>query len=395
MVANAKISAAQARRLFLGATGLLDDPKRRATTQGLLALVEQLGFVQVDSINVVERAHHLTLRIRLDGYRPELLRELIEEQRSLFEHWTHDASIVPTRWFAHWKPRFRRDRKRMQENAWWKQHLGDEGARVVTAVRARIAKEGPLRSEDFEHAQTRGAWWDWKPQKAALDFLWRSGELMVPRRDKFAKLYDLTARVLPEHHALAAPTAAEQRAWACSTAAERLAIFTPRELAQFWNAIELKDAQAECLRATKLGLLARVQVAHADGSVAQAFALADWEERLRRLPEPSARLRLLCPFDPLLRDRARALRRFGFDYRFEAFVPAAKRLHGYFVMPILEGETLVGRLDPKLHRGTGVLEIRGLWWEPNVRATKARRRALHDELARFAAFLGATQIDGI
>ena len=140
------------------------------------------------------------------------------------------------------------------------------------------------------------------------------------------------------------------------------------------------------------GRIVPVQVESADGEVRPAFALADWEARLARLPEPPERTRLLCPFDPILRDRARALRRFGFDYRFEAFVPEPKRQFGYFVLPILEGDRLVGRLDPKLHRDRGLLEIKGLWWEAGVRVTKARRRGLDEALERLATFVGAGDI---
>ncbi len=387
------IPAVSAQRLFLGAQGLLGDPARRATLPSLQALIERLGFVQVDTINVLARAHDLTLFSRLDGYQPEQLKRLIEEKRALFEAFTHDASAIPTAWFAHWKPRFARDRARIHAHAWWQHHFrGTDGARVVKDVKARIEREGPLKSSDFEHPEKRGPWWGWKPQKAALDFLWRSGELMVPRREGFQKVYDLTERVLPEHHALPCPSAPEHAAWACATAAERLWVFTPKELADFWASIEAHEAKTWCAAEERTGRIVPVQVEGADGEVRPAFALADWEARLRKLPEVPDRTRLLCPFDPILRDRTRALRRFGFDYRFEAFVPEPKRQYGYFVMPLLEGGRLVGRLDPKLHRDRGLLEIRGLWWETGIKATKARKRALDEALERMAAFVGARDI---
>jgi uncharacterized protein YcaQ len=393
MPVPASITTLQAQRLFLGAQGLLEDPNRRATIASLQALIERLGFVQVDTINVLARAHDLTLFSRLDGYRPEQLKKLLEWKQSLFEAFTHDASVIPTPWFAQWKPRFARDRAHMQAHAWWQHHFrGTEGAQVVKGVKARIEQEGPLKSSDFEHPEKRGPWWGWKPQKAALDFLWRSGELMVPRRVGFQKVYDLTERVLPEHHALPCPTPAEHLEWACTTASERLWIFTPKELADYWASLEASDANTWCAAALQAGRIVPVQVEGAAGGVRPAFALADWEARLTKLSEPPARTRLLCPFDPILRDRGRALRRFGFDYRFEAFVPEPKRQYGYFVLPILEGDRLVGRLDPKLHRDQRRLEIKGLWWEPGIQATKARRRALDEALGRMATFLGAEEI---
>jgi hypothetical protein len=349
----------------------------------------------MDTINVVARAHDLTLFTRLDGYRPEHLHTLLESRRSLFEAFTHDASAVPTAWFAHWKPRFARDRERMAAHAWWQHHFrGTDGAAVVQSVKARIAEEGPLKSSDFEHPEKRGPWWGWKPQKAALDFLWRSGELMILRRERFQKVYDLTERVLPAGHGQPAPEPAAHREWACATAAERLAVFTPKELADFWATLDLAEARAWCAGAQREGRLEPLQVEDSDGTLRPAFALKDWEARLARLPAPSDGTRLLCPFDPILRDRTRALRRFGFDYRFEAFVPESKRQYGYFVLPILEGDRLVGRLDPKLHRERSLLEVKGLWWEPGIKGTKARRRSLENALERLAAFVGADAIQG-
>lgn len=387
------LSAPDAARLLLGAQGLLDDPSRRATVPALQALVERLGFVQVDTINVLARAHDLTLFSRLDGYRPEQLRKLLEEKRSLFEAFTHDASAIPTAWFAHWKPRFARDRARIHAHAWWQHHFrGTDGARVVSDVKARIEREGPLKSSDFEHPEKRGPWWGWKPQKAALDFLWRAGELAIPRREGFQKVYDLTERVFPGPHAQPCPAPEAHLEWACATAAERLGVFTPKELADFWDDLEAPEARAWCLAAVEAGRIVAVAVADADGTVRPAFARADWEARLAELPEAPDRTRLLCPFDPILRDRTRALRRFGFDYRFEAFVPEPKRQYGYYVLPILEGGRLVGRLDAKTHRDRGLLEVKGLWWEPGLRATKARRRGLEEALGRLAAFVGAADV---
>jgi len=390
------MSAKDARRLLLGGQGLLDDPGRRATTRAVLRTIESLGFVQVDSINVVERAHHLTLHSRLDGYAREQLPRLAEVDRSVFEHWTHDASLVPTRWFVHWKPRFARDRVRLRANAWWKRLLGKDADRTLAATLARITEEGPLRSQDFEHPSKRKAWWDWKPAKAALDFLWRTGDLMVPGREGFQKIYDLTERVLPAHHALPVPEREAHVDWACSAAAARLGVFTASELVRFWNAVQADEARAWCGAKARAGEIVPVLVA-SEGAMApqKAFAVADWESRVARLPDAPDRTRLLGPFDPVVRDRSRCLRRFGFDYRFEAFVPEPKRTYGYFVMPILERDRIVGRADLKVHRARSSLEVKGLWWEAGVRATKERRRMLEEGLGRLAAFVGATRIEGL
>jgi uncharacterized protein YcaQ len=390
------VKTESARRLLMDAQGLLADPRRRLSRDALRKLVERMGFVQLDSINVVERAHHLTLASRADHYRHADLQRLLEQDRTLFEHWTHDASAIPTKWFAHWKLRFARERERLRAHRWWGERMGGEPEKMLVYVRERITREGPLRSQDFEHetrAAGASAWWGWKPQKAALEFLWTTGELVVARRDGFQKVYDLTERVFPDEHRAPAPSLAEHVEWACSTALERLVVATPKEIADFWKAIEASQAREWCAEAAREGRISAVLLeARDDAPPRPAYALNDWEQRLRRLPEPPARMRLLCPFDPVLRDRARALRLFDFDYRFEAFVPEPKRQYGYYVLPMLEGDRLVGRLDPKFHRAGSLLEIRRLFWERNVRVTRARRRLLEEAAARLAQLVGATRI---
>jgi hypothetical protein len=171
---------------------------------------------------------------------------------------------------------------------------------------------------------------------------------------------------------------------------ERLVIATPKEIADFWNTITLDQAKKWCEeKVADQSVIPVVVASLSEERVRESFALPDWEIRLRNLPEPPQRLRLLCPFDPVLRDRRRLERLFGFSYRFEAFVPAAKRQHGYFVLPILEGDRLVGRLDPKMHRDRGFLEVRKIWWEPSINLTKTRARKLEEAIARLARLVGA------
>lgn len=386
------LSAGTARRLLLGAQGLLDDPRRRATADVLYQIIEQLGFVQIDSINVVERAHHLTLAARLQGYKPRLLDRLLERDRSLFEHWTHDASAIPTIWYPHWHARFERYRQRVLDHPWWMERVGPRPEEVIAAVRERVRSEGPVMTRDFEDQRPAGTdktWWGWKPEKAALEYLWRTGELAVAGRVNFHKVYDLIERVLPEAHTAPHPEPEEHLAWACRTALERLGAATADEIAGFWRAVSLEEVKGWVERATAAGEIVPVLIEGADGSAPRrAWAVPDWEARAAALPPAPPRIRLLSPFDPILRDRKRCLRLFGFDYRFEAFVPAPKRLWGYYILPILEGERLVGRLDPKLRRDEGVLEIRKVWWEPGVRDAKGRRAALETAVERLARLCG-------
>ncbi len=390
-----RLPAAAARDLLLRGLGLIgerrDPPGAPADLEhAALSVVSSLGFVQLDSINVVERAHHHILWTRLPHYRPGML-DVLQRGGRVFEQWTHDASVIPTQWFGHWRHRF----ERPAWGTWIRQKLGKDGARVLAEVRRRIEREGPLMSKDFENdGHKAGAWWDWKPARAALEHLWRTGELAIAARVNFQKVYDLTDRVLPGVRGLPTPSAEEHEAWACRTAMERLGAATAREVSQFWNAIDPKRAGAWCERAADEGEIERVLIEACDGSEPRAgFGVRGWRERAREADESSdGVMRLLSPFDPLVRDRARCRRLFGFDYAFEAFVPEKKRKFGYYVLPILEGARLLGRLDPKLDRDESHLAVRGVWWEPGIKPTRARRRALDEALARYAAFLGAARV---
>lgn len=353
--------------------------------------MQRLGFVQLDSIQRIERAHHLIVGARLHAYRHGALDRLAFERRALFEHWTHDASLIPTAHYAAWRPRFSAARARIRASTWFTERLGGTPARTIARVLARIRRDGPLGAADFPRGEARpsSGWWDWTPEKAALEYLWRTGVLAVERRIDFQKRYDLAARVLPEAHGAKAPSRRALVEWACASALERLGVATPAELSAFWGAVDKPAAAAWAKRAG----LVEVVVEAADGSPpAPAFARADWAERAADLPAPPAALRLLAPFDPLVRDRARLARRFGFAYRFEAFVPAAKRVHGYYVLPMLRGDRLVGRLEARFDRPSATIEVGLLRWEAGVRPT---REGVEEALLRIGARIGATRLTGL
>lgn len=388
------VTTSDARRLFMASQGLLEDPAVQARSPAsLLRLIERMGFVQIDTINTVDRAHHLILASRSDAYCHAWLDTLSGAKRKLFEHWTHDASFIPTRWFAHWRPRFERYRAR----GWHRDRLGDDADALVARVLERVRAEGPLRSADFEHVGDGGAngWWNWKPHKVALEYLWRTGDLYVVGRQNFHKIYDLTERAVPEHHAAPAVSDDEHIAWACERALERLGIATASEVTNFWRAISLAQATAWLDDALRRGRVVAVQVVSPTSAhpPRRGYALPDVQRTLRRLHAAPRRARLLCPFDPVLRDRARLKRLFDFDHRFEGFVPAPKRRFGYYVMPILCGERLIGRVDPKFSRDEGLLRINRVWWEPNLRPDARVQRELTEACERLASFLGASRVE--
>ena len=387
------VPAEVAGALFLQAQGLAANPGRRVGPAAVQREIERLGFVQMDSINVAERAHHHILMSRLDGYRPAMATKLLERDRSLFEHWTHDAAMIPIDAFPHWRHRFRPfPPAAPPPDSHWGRRMGDDPKAVLRHVVTRIRKEGPLMSADFEHERQRGRgkWWDWKPQKSALEYLWRAGKLAISGRVNFNKQYDLVERVIPEKQLAGKPRRGESVDWACRQALERLVFATPKELAHFYDSVTVAEARAWCTRAERRGEIEPVLVRNAGGGEPQErYAATGWEQSARTLPDFPDRMRLLSPFDPVLRDRDRAHALFGFDYRFEAFVPAAKRRYGYYVMPILERGALIGRVDAKLHRDQGRLAVRGPWWEAETRAKRARQRSLEAAVERFAGQLGA------
>lgn len=384
-----RLSNADLRRLFIERHGLADAPGGPLTRDRLDTLIERLGFVQVDTISTLEQAHHHILFTRANNYRKPLLKHLLEKRRSLFEHWTHDASIIPTRFYPYWKPRFVRAAARLEANRYWAERFNGRREAVLEEIRRRIAETGPVGSRDVtpDDAEQRSAWWGWTPSKAALEYLWHTGELAVTARRGFAKLYDFAERVIPEEHRAHHPTHAETVDWVCREAIARLGVGTHFEIAAFFDAISPEEAKAWCAAAGP-ETLRRVEIEHADGAAREVWARPDILDLVRAAPEPPARIRFLSPFDPMIRERDRTLRFFGFDYRFEAFVPAAKRVWGYYVLPMLERDRLVGRIELKAHRDRGELEVRGLWLEPGIRRAAARTARIEAEIERWRTFTG-------
>ncbi|MGB3811171.1 MAG: crosslink repair DNA glycosylase YcaQ family protein [Parvibaculum sp.] len=386
-----QISNADARRLFLDRHALSARPDHAFDESDVLALVRKLGFVQLDSVNAVERAHHMILFSRGSGYNRELLHALHHNHAALFEHWTHDASLVPMEFYPHWHHRFRAAKARLQHPR-WQERIGPDGDKVIRRVRAHIRKHGASMARDFED-KGGGGWWGWGPSKTALEFLWRTGELAIARRDGFEKVYDIAERVIPAGQRELRPTRKQTVDWACRAALERLGLATPQELAAFFDLIEIAEAKDWAKSALKRKEIIEVALACADGSQRPALALPDIEAQIATLGEPHGPARFLSPFDPAIRDRKRTMRLFGFDYTIEIFVPEKKRRYGYYVLPILEGDRFIGRADLKAHRADDRLEVKGLWTESGIKLDKTRKAAIEDALNELGRFTGTTRID--
>ncbi|MEP0233221.1 crosslink repair DNA glycosylase YcaQ family protein [Roseibium sp.] len=383
-----------ARRLFMSRHGLLQTPKGPGKGSDLLGVIEDLGFVQLDSINTVARAHHMIIAARRPAYREKFLKSLYEKDGHLFEHWTHDASVIPIRFYPHWKLKFARDAEKLKGR--WRNWRRDGFEEKFDAVLKRIEAHGPVTSGDVGKDEERksGGWWDWHPSKTALEYLWRSGQLAVCRRDGFQKVYDLSTRVIPQQQLAALPDPQDTVSWACEEALTRLGFATSGEIAAFFDIVTPQEAKSWCAQELAVGRIIEVMIGCGeDLTPRRSFAFPDVLAEADALEAATSRLRILSPFDPMLRDRKRAERLFGFHYRIEVFVPEPKRKYGYYVFPVLEGERLVGRIDMKAFRAEDRLQVTAFWPEQGIKTSKGRLAKLDGELARMARFAGVSRVD--
>ena len=387
---------AAARRLFLARHGLAKSPRARLTQTGLADIINGLGFVQLDSIQTVARAHHMILFARNQTYRSSQLDRLHAREAAVFENWTHDAALLPTAFYPYWMRVFERRRMRLHDR--FRRYHGDAFWAKQQQVLAQIARNGPQMARDFDDEPDPASekWgWNWHPSKAACEYLWRTGGLAVARREGFQKVYDLPERVIPDHGRLRPVSDAELVEWACSGALDRLGFASVRELAAFWDAVTPTEAAAWCRAQNVGGRLTEVAIASAGYGGAKRHMAFMRPETLASLDDTASlpgAVRLLSPFDPVVRDRRRAKALFGFDYRIEIFVPAQRRRYGYYVFPLLEGDRFVGRLDAKCDRNADALITSGLWLEPRLKLTAGRLARLEEALARLAAFAGVNGV---
>jgi uncharacterized protein YcaQ len=373
-----------ARRLWLSSQGLAVTPTGKLD---LGQMIHDLGFVQLDTIRVISRAHHHILWSRNQNYREPMLGKHLKN-RQIFEHFTHDASVLPMAFLPMWQRQFQRRAARIRTAGWWKSMPDAEGR---AAIRARIEREGPLSTHDFDtKVEGRREMWSRPPHKLALDYMWFAGELATCHRKNFHKFYDLGERVFPKDLRAVEMADAAQIDWLCHAALRRMGFASPGEIQRFWDAMDAREVKA-WLETAQAGLVP-VEIENADHSVTSGWAPSDIEARIAELDTPTARLRILNPFDPVIRDRKRLERLFGFEYRVEMFVPAAQRLYGYYIYPLLEGDRFVGRIEAKADRAKGVLEHRTTWVEPKVKWTATRQGKLEAELLRLARLAGVPEL---
>ncbi|MCT4714319.1 winged helix-turn-helix domain-containing protein [Enterobacteriaceae bacterium H18W14] len=377
-----------ARNLHLAAQGLLTKPRRRARASDISKTISQMSLLQIDTINIVARSPYLVLFSRLGQYSPGWLDEALASGE-LIEYWAHEACFLPKDDFA-----LVRHRMLQPENMGWKYkpEWMVEHAKEIELLLNHIAENGPVRSADFEHPRKgAGGWWEWKPHKKHLEGLFTSGLVMVIERRNFQRVYDLTTRVMPdwndELHLIHQQDAERQM---LENSARSLGIFRPEWLADYYRLRRVsvtsvieewqKQEKVTPVQTEKLG---EMWVHHS------LLPLLPHAEQDKLKATHSA---VLSPFDPVVWDRKRAQALFDFSYRLECYTPAQKRKYGYFVLPLLHQGALVGRMDAKMHRKQGELEIISLYLEEGIKPRASLISGLHDALTKFALWQGAVRI---
>lgn len=371
-----RIHNRDARRLWLWSNGLSQTPVGKLDVMGI---IRQLGFLQIDTIRNVSRAHNHILWSRNQNFREGMLWPLLK-QRQLFEHFTHDASLIPMETLPLWQRQFRRLGEKTARSDWYRSGLGRE---EIKNIRKRIESEGALSTHAFETKADSREMWARPPHKKALDQMWYAGELATCHRESFVKFYDLGERVFPAH-LQQGPEEHEQLDLLCKKAIDHLSVASIGEVQKFWDAATAQEVRSWAAQQK----LVPAQVQSADGAWRDAWAVPDIETRLAQAPAPTIRQRILNPFDPSIRDRMRLQRLFGFEYRNEMFVPQDKRRWGYYVYPLLEGDRFVGRCEIKADRKEGCMWVSGFWPEPGVKWGAARLEKFEAELRRFARLAG-------
>jgi len=375
-----RLSLAAARRIALAAQGFGTARPARVTRAHLGRTIRRLSLHQIDSVNVLARAHYLPAFSRFGEYDRALLDRAAwgrRSERRLFEYWAHEASLLPLD--LHPLLRWRMARADRGEIGWNTMRAwARERRQDAEAILQRIRLEGPLAASDFEHGRSRSGWWEWGDTKRALEWLFWAGHITtLTRRRSFERVYDLTERVIPPAIlALPTPSEADAHRALVERAAKALGVATAPDLRDYFR-LKPEAARAAITELVEQGLLLPVQVA---GWKQPAFLHRD-ARRPRRVRSQA----LLAPFDPLVWERARTERLFGFRYRIEIYTPADKRVHGYYVLPFLLDERLVGRVDLKADRQRSRLLVRQVSWEPDAPREAADR--LGDELALMARWL--------
>lgn len=369
------------RRIALNQQGLLKADAFGRGKQATLRTIEHIGYVQIDTLSVVERAHHHVLWSRVPNYAPKFLQQLVSE-RKVFEYWFHAASWLPMRDFRFALPRMT---KMNGERDWFE----NCDKKLIRHILERVRAEGPLRARDFEDTRKgKNQWWDWKPAKQALEQLFMQGELMVSSRQGFQKVYDLPERVLPDWVDTRRPDMQAYASHLIDINLRAHGFATQKSISYLRKGQALRDAIRDQLQLrVDAGLITTVVLNDT------SLVYADSELLETRSPRSNAVVRILSPFDNAVIQRERGRDIFDFDYQIECYLPQPKRQYGYFCLPILYRDRFVGRVDCKAYRKQKRLELKSIHIEHKI--DDEFGAALDIAMQSFAAFNGCDAMNDL
>ena len=375
-----QLSLAQLQQLTLQSQGLVQPAPFGTGKEAVLRALEHLGYVQIDTLAVVERAHHHTLWSRIPDYRAAFLDELVAE-RAIFEYWFHAASYLPMKAFRYVLPQ-------MLEIKQTDSRYYNADPRVMQYIMDTIRAEGPKKARDFEsEKKSPGSWWNWKPAKLALERLFMQGDLMISGRNGMQKTYDITERVLPEHTNTTIPTPVEFAEYLVNTYLRAYGFTTVKQVTHLKKGTALKKLVQDILEKKRQD--GTVQKIHAEGMPA---VFVQQELMDKPFAQNDSDMRLLSPFDNSVIHRDRIQQLFGFEYRLECYTPKEKRQYGYFCLPVLFGGTFIGRIDCKAHRKEKRFEIIHLHIENETIAPEIWIPRFAAAIKRFAVFNGCETV---
>ncbi|MEO8512013.1 MAG: crosslink repair DNA glycosylase YcaQ family protein [Ignavibacteria bacterium] len=377
---NIEISIEDARNLALSRQ-LLFRGKSNSPKKKLLNIIEQLGYVQIDTISIVERAHKHVLWTRLPEYKNEMLDQLIDKDKMVFEFWDHAAAYMPMKHF-----RFTLPRKEMYSKKY--KHWADKNKKLLKFILERITNEGPLQSRNFDEPAKRGVWWDWKPAKDGLEFLFHTGKLVAKARKNFQKVYELPERFLPSDLNTSFPNDEELSEHLILKSINSNGLSSEKELTylRLHNRTSTKNTLYRLIEEKKIVPL------HVNGIDEDVYYSTNKNLNSLESFEQEKSVQILSPFDNIVIQRKRLNTLFGFDYIIECYVPAPKRKFGYFCLPVVYGNRFVAKIDTKADRKSGEFRIINEFREKDFKSTTDFEEKLQIKLLQLAEFSGCKTI---
>jgi uncharacterized protein YcaQ len=375
-----ELTLPQLRFLTLESQGLTKPYPFGKGKDAVIKALEHLGYLQIDTLSIVERAHHHTLWTRIPDYKTEYLDKLVEE-RKIFEYWFHAASYLPIKDFRFALPQMLEVKQSIT-------HYYNADPKVMKYVVDTIRGEGPKKARDFENETKKaGSWWSWKPTKIALERLFLQGDLMISSRNGMQKMYDLTENILPKSINTTLPTDLEFAEYLVKTYLNAYGFTTVKQITHLKTGELIRKNVDKVLKSMlQDGTIKQVNIENAPSVFVNKNLLE------KSLNKTNSSIRILSPFDNSIIHRDRVKHFFDFDYKIECYTPKEKRQYGYFCLPILFGDTFIGRIDCKAHRKEKEFEIIHLHIEYTNIDIELWKKPFVEIIKSFATFNGCEQI---